>query len=114
MRMEQAAALSWRVLVVVAAAWLAVLALVRLRLVVLPAIIALLLSTLLAPVALWLRERGRPRLLATWAVVLGALLVLGGTFAVLGPQVVERERQHHRGREDLAQRLKLTIGPSTT
>jgi predicted PurR-regulated permease PerM len=69
--------------------WLVVIALVRLRLVVLPAIIALLVSTLLAPVALWLRDHGWPRLLATWVVVLGALLVLAGTLAILGPQVAD-------------------------
>ena len=54
-----AAAASWRFLVIVAAAGALVYALVYLRVVVLPIIIALLVSTLLLPVVRWLKSRAR-------------------------------------------------------
>jgi predicted PurR-regulated permease PerM len=64
-------------------------ALVRLRLVVIPVIIALLISTLLVPLSTRLRKRGWPRLLAAWAVFLGSLLLLAGIVTVLAPQVAD-------------------------
>ncbi|MFN2488576.1 MAG: AI-2E family transporter [Actinomycetota bacterium] len=81
------AALSWRFLVIVAAGWLIVMALVTLRIVVLPLIIALLISTLLGPPAAWLRAHAWPRLLAAWTVLFGSLLVLAALVTVLAPQV---------------------------
>jgi predicted PurR-regulated permease PerM len=85
--LAQLAALGWRGLVIVAVGWLIVAALVRLRIVVLPVIIALLLTTLLAPAAEWLRRRGAPRLLAAWVVLIGSLAVLIGVVSLLAPQV---------------------------
>src|SRR5687768_4066297 len=73
--LAQAAAFSWRVLVVAAAIWLVVLALVRLRLLVLPIFIALLATTLLAPLANRLRAKRWPAALATFAVLAGAILL---------------------------------------
>jgi putative heme transporter len=81
------AAVSWRLLVVAAAIGVVGFLLVYLRLVVLPVIVALFLSTLLAPPAGWLRARGWPPLAATWAVIGGAVLVIAGASAVLAPQI---------------------------
>jgi predicted PurR-regulated permease PerM len=81
------AAIAWRVLVIIAAAWVVVAALVRLRVVVLPVIIALLVATLLSPGVELLRRRGVPRLLSAWAVFLGALALVIGIIALLAPQV---------------------------
>ena len=81
------AAVSWRLLVVAAAIAVVGFLLVYLRLVVLPVIVALFLSTLLAPPAGWLRARGWPPLAATWAVIGGAVLVIAGASAALAPQI---------------------------
>lgn len=83
----RAAAYSWRLLVVVAAGYVLVQALVTLRLVVFPVIIALFVSTVLAPPTLWLRTRGWPRAAATGVVMLAWLLLLGGIVSIIVPQV---------------------------
>lgn len=77
------AAWSWRVLVVAAVAALVVYVLSRLVLVWLPLVGALLVATALHPLSGRLRRRGWPRLLAAWAVFLGAFLVIGGIVAGL-------------------------------
>lgn len=84
-----AAAISWRSLVVAAAVLAAVYALVRLRLVVLPVIVALFVTTLLRPPAQWLWGRGVPRLAATFGVLLGSIVLSLGLVALLGPTVVD-------------------------
>lgn len=76
--MRTAAAWSWRLLVLVAAAAFVVYAIVKLLLVVLPVIGAVLLATVLHPLVGRLVRRGWPALLATWTVLLGALVVLVG------------------------------------
>lgn len=83
-----AAAYCWRLLVVAAAVVVSALVLVELRLVVLPVILALLLSTLLVPPARWLWRRGVPRLLATAAVLAAAALLLVGAGAAVAPALV--------------------------
>ena len=70
---------------VVAAAYVAA----RLRLVVLPIALALVLATFLAPPVGWLKRRGWPDALAAITVLVAALVVLGGTLAVLVPPVVD-------------------------
>jgi predicted PurR-regulated permease PerM len=84
-----AAGWSWRLLVVAAAGALVVWLLVRLRIVVLPVVLAMLVTAVLAPPARWLRRHGWPRLLATWTVLLGALLTLAGVIAGLSWQTAE-------------------------
>jgi putative heme transporter len=81
------AAYSWRFVVIAAAAYVIVYGLVQLRLIVLPVIIAIFLSTILAPPTQWLTHRGLPRLLSTWLVFAGSILVLAGLFALIAPQV---------------------------
>jgi predicted PurR-regulated permease PerM len=69
------------------AGFLAVLYLiVRLKIIFIPLFVALLITTLLAPLATYLRNRGWRPLLATWAVILGSLIILSGIVAVLIPQ----------------------------
>lgn len=84
-----AAAWAWRLLLVAAAVVLAARALADLRLVVLPLILALFLTTLLAPVSTLLRAAGLPRALAAGVAVLGLLGGLAGTVALLGPTVID-------------------------
>ena len=83
---------AWRVLIVAAAIIALGFAVGRLRFVVLPIFIALLLTTLLAPVADWLRRRGVPSVAATMTVFFGflGLLVLAGVLIV--PEVIDEFR----------------------
>jgi putative heme transporter len=82
--LDSAAAVSWRTLVVAAAAFLVVSVLSRLAVVVLPVIGALFMSVILVPPARWLRRHGWPPLLATWAVFLFA----GTAFSLMGGWLV--------------------------
>ena len=108
-----AAAYSWRLLVIGAVAVVVIYVLVTLRLVVLPLFIALLLSTLLVPVANALRNRGVPPLVATWLAMLLALAVLAGAFYVIIPAVVGEldtlSQEAKKGAEDVV--AWLTEGP---
>lgn len=87
--LEVAAAYAWRFLVVAAALlallWLAV----RLRLVVLPVILALFGTALLAPVVGWLNARGWPRSVATASSFVAALVLLTGVGFAIAPQMQE-------------------------
>lgn len=84
---ERTAGLSWRFLLIVAAGWVILWLLVRLRLVVLPVIAALFITALLGPLAHRLRRRGVPNLAATWLVIVGMLLLFVGVFAAIAPSV---------------------------
>ena len=85
-----AAAYSWRLLVLGAAAVVLVYVLVTLRLVFIPVFIAILASTLLVPVANALRRRGVPSLLATWITMLGALGIFAAAIYFIAPQVADQ------------------------
>ncbi|RRO13715.1 AI-2E family transporter [Saccharopolyspora rhizosphaerae] len=78
------AAVSWRMLVIAAALYVTGMIIIRIYVVVIPVAIALLLAALLAPVVSWLARRNVPRALATAAVLIGGLAVVGGvlTFVV--------------------------------
>src|SRR5690606_40043060 len=70
-----AAAWSWRVLVIAAAAALLGYLIITFKTVVVAFVVAILLAVLLEPVAAWLRKRlGFPRTLVSGATVVGALL----------------------------------------
>jgi len=74
-------------LILTIAGFLAVLYLiVRLKIIFIPVFVALLITTLLAPLASHLRARGWRPLLATWTVILGSLLAVSGVVALLIPQ----------------------------
>ena len=81
------AAISWRFLVIVAAAAVVIYALVHLRVVVLPIILALLASTLLLPVVRWLKGRGVPDGLAAAGAMLAAFLLLVAIGTAVAPSV---------------------------
>ncbi len=99
------AAYSWRFLVTVAAAVIFVYVLVTLRLIFIPMVVALLLSTLLVPLAERLRRRRVPSLLATWIVFAGALGVLAGIVYLIAPAIADEldtlGRDVRRGSEDV-------------
>jgi putative heme transporter len=84
-----AAAWSWRILVVAAAAVAVLWAVGRLHQVVVPVAISLLLSALLSPMVGWLRKRVRlNRSLATAIVMIGGLAVVVGTLTLVITQFV--------------------------
>lgn len=62
----------------------------RLQAIVLPAFLALVLATLLAPVSGWLRRHGWPRALAAFSVLLAFLLVIAGVVAWIVPSVADQ------------------------
>jgi predicted PurR-regulated permease PerM len=85
-----AAAWSWRLLVVAAAAVALLWAVGRLHQVVVPVAISLLLSALLSPAVTWLRRRVRlHRSVATALVMVGGLAVVAGTLTLVITQFVD-------------------------
>lgn len=62
----------------------------HLRVVTIPAFVALLGATVLVPPVATLRRRGWRPLLATWTVVIGALAVVAGVIALLVPAFVDQ------------------------
>jgi predicted PurR-regulated permease PerM len=79
--------LAWRSLIVAAAVVVLALLVSRLRVVFLPMIVALLVSTLLVPPVTWLQRRGVPRLLGTLLAVGAAVLALAAVVAFVAPEV---------------------------
>jgi predicted PurR-regulated permease PerM len=67
-----------QVMILVAGAAVVVLALVQVKLVVIPLMVALILAAALSPLVGWMRRRGVPGLLATWLTLIGAVVVIGG------------------------------------
>jgi predicted PurR-regulated permease PerM len=85
--LDDAAAWSWRLLVVGAAILATVLLLARLRLVVLPLFVAILLATALRPVARFLEQRRIPKGFATLLAFLAFFAVLGAIGTLVGKGV---------------------------
>ena len=85
-----AAAASWRFLAIAAAIAVIVYALVHLRVVVLPIIVALLASTLLLPLVRWLKERNAPDALAAAAAMIAAVLLLVAVTTAVAPSVADQ------------------------
>ena len=85
--LEVASSLSWRFIVVVIAAALVIKAIVELRLVLIPVVIALFLASILAPPVNWLKSRGWPPLLATASILVAGLLTIVSVVALIGPIV---------------------------
>ncbi len=94
--LERATSWAWRLLVlaagIVAIIWL----LGRLRLVLIPVLVGLLLAALAAPVASWLANRGVPRLVSAWITLLLAAGVVAGItwlgVVAIGEQLANGER----------------------
>jgi len=84
-----AAGWSWRLLGIVAAAAVVLWLVARLRLVLIPLAIALLLAALLTPAVGWLRRQAHfPRTLASAAVLVAGLIVVAGTLTLVITQFV--------------------------
>jgi putative heme transporter len=84
-----AAGWSWRMLVIVAGAAVVLWLVGRLRAVLVPLAIALLLAALLTPAVRWLRRQVHvPRTLATATVLIGGLIVVAGTLTLVITQFV--------------------------
>lgn len=102
-----AAEYSWRFLIVVAALYVTAYLIVKLRVVVLPVIFALFLTAILHPLVDRLRARGWKPLLATWLVLLGFLVLLGGFGTAIGyPTSREMDDVGEKVREGSEQVLK--------
>ena len=78
-----AGAWAWRVLLLVLAIVGVLWVIAQLQLVVVPLVIALLLSALLAPLVNWMRRRGVPRSLATTIVVVGGIAAVVGVLTLV-------------------------------
>jgi predicted PurR-regulated permease PerM len=76
--LQTAAGWSWRLLVIGLLIYVLARIASALRIVVLPCVVALLLTALLQPLCAWLRRRGLPNMLATWCALIVALAVIVG------------------------------------
>jgi predicted PurR-regulated permease PerM len=85
--LRNAAAWSWRLLLVAAVVYLAFKIADSLRLVVIPLIAAVLLCALLQPLTALLRRAGLPPLAATWCTILVAIAVLVGVGTLIANRV---------------------------
>lgn len=86
----RSSAWTWRLLLLLIAAVLAVWIMVRLALVTLPVIVALILATLCVPVADWLERHGVKPALAALITVVGGLFAIGGIIAALVPTFIDQ------------------------
>lgn len=84
---------AWRMLVVVAATYILVLALAELAIVTVPVVLALILATLAAPPTRWLVGKGTPPALAALLVVVGGLLAFFGILAAIAPVFVAQAQE---------------------
>src|SRR5215213_1582368 len=82
-----AGAASWRFLAIAGALAVVVYALVHLRVIVIPIIVAVLASTLLLPIVTWLKGRGVPDALAAALAMLAAALALAAVATAVAPSL---------------------------
>jgi len=85
-----AAEASWRFLAIAGAVAVVVYALVHLRVVVLPVILALLASTLLLPLVRWMKGRGVPDGLAAAGAMIAAVVLVAGIATAVAPAVADQ------------------------
>jgi len=85
-----AAAGSWRFLVIAGAVYVVTYALVHLRVIVLPIIVAVLASTLLVPLVRWLKRHRVPDALAAALAMLAAALVLAAILTAIAPSLASQ------------------------
>jgi predicted PurR-regulated permease PerM len=86
---RKTAAWAWRLLVILAAAVALLWVIQKLEIIVVPVLVALLLSALLLPVVDWLDQRGLPRGGAVALVLLGGFAILGGILAFVILQFID-------------------------
>lgn len=84
-----AAAWGWRLLIVITVAAIVLWLLSKLHKVIIPVVIALLLSALLAPAVGWLKRRGVHRTLSTIIVMVGGLILVAGTLTLVITEFVD-------------------------
>jgi hypothetical protein len=84
-----AAAWAWRLLVIGALAVAIVYIIGRIRIVIVPLVIALLLSALLSPVTNWLLRHRVPRSLAAGLTLVGGLVAVAGTLTLVINQFID-------------------------
>ncbi|MEB4209035.1 AI-2E family transporter [Mycobacterium sp. 94-17] len=82
---RKTAAWAWRLLVILLAALALLWVVKKLEVIIVPVLVALLVSALLVPVVDWMDKRGLPRAAAVALVLLGGFAILGGimTFVIL-------------------------------
>ncbi len=85
---RKTAAWAWRLLVILAALVALLLVVKRLEIIVVPLLLALMLSALLVPIVDWLDRRGAPRGGAVALVILGGFAILGGILTFVVSQFV--------------------------
>ena len=85
---RKTAAWSWRLLVIVAAAVTVLWVVAKLEIIVVPVLLALMLSALLVPAVDWLDHRGLPRGGAVLVVLLSGFAILGGILAFVVSQFI--------------------------
>jgi predicted PurR-regulated permease PerM len=85
-----AAAASWRFLAIAGAVATIVYALVHLRVVVLPIIVALLASTLLLPLVRWLKDHKVPDGLAAAIAMIAGVVLVAGVVTAVAPSVADQ------------------------
>lgn len=86
---RKTAAWAWRLLVILAAGVALLWVIQKLEIIVVPVLVALLLSALLVPVVDWLDQRGMPRGGAVALVLLGGFAILGGILAFVILQFID-------------------------
>jgi predicted PurR-regulated permease PerM len=98
--LRTAGAASWRLLAVAAVVLGVLWLLAHLRVVVLPVIVALLVTTLLLPPVRALRSRGVPPGAAAGLVMVGATLLFAGVLAAIAPSLADEAGDLRTGVED--------------
>jgi putative heme transporter len=102
---RKAAAWAWRLLVILAAAVAVLWVVQKLEVIVVPVLLALMVSALLVPAVDWIDKRGLPRGAAVALVLLGGFLVFGGILAFVIVQFVY-------GLPDLTEQISRSIDSS--
>ncbi|WP_022918556.1 AI-2E family transporter [Ruania albidiflava] len=81
------AAWSWRFLVIVLAAAVAIVGLIQIKTVVVPILVAALLTALLVPVVNWLQRHRIPRAAGAGLTMLGSIILLSGLLTLAGASI---------------------------
>ena len=95
-----------RVIVIAAAAYIIGWGIGHVWMVLFPVSMALIISTVLAPPAGWLRSKGWPAALAAAVIVVGFIAALVGIIAILTPQVANKSDEVAAGASDGLQKVR--------
>ncbi len=92
---------SWRFIVSLAAFGIVCLILIQLKFVVIPLPLAILISSVLSPLAAWIERKGVPRGIASFLTVLVALGVIGGFIVLAVPPFISNLDAFENGFDDV-------------